>query len=842
MSHSRWILFAKSQTESTPDRFLSGRTKVLPWLTVPIVCLLAASLAWGQPEEEQPDSEPAAEAPADEEEGLPTLEELSLPTVEELLTGKKRDWILLNVRDEVLIVESLVPRPGTIEHIEEQIKEKEEARRRSSTREEREEIQEELNELKDLAVILPVEGSPEFKLPLNRILEIRHHEDLMLRKIDELLEEKNIEQSLELLTRLKQEWDEWEGMEEAQQKILFVDGTHRIDEDQPESALVVLDELYRTRKDYPRLSAQLGRAIRMLTEQALDEENYLKAQYFLNFLHQRYPDHEVFKRFEEQLAAKTNEAMQRADAAAAEGNYRQATIEAEQAVRIWPRTSGIRGPHRTHTERYQRLHVGVVHLPGENPAYPLPSDAEVRQQRLTELPLFEIDRVRDGTAYYRTRFFNEWEPFDLGREMRFTLKQFRQPAEMHNVLTSPDVVLPILQRIDPTHPLYDERLAAFIDSVIVESPTTFTLTFQRVPPRLEPLLARISLATPDEENDALGPLTDPGGFEVLEQTDEEIVYRRKLEQPDDLPKYHVAEIVEHKYSTYEKAVQALHRGEISMLFNMPDWILRRMQNDEEFLKRYFVQQMMLPETHLLQFNPASKPLRVRELRTALAYAVDRQTLLRETVLRDPRARHGRTITTPFLSSSPGRNVLVQPRRYDLSSSLAMLIAAGRKLESDVPKLTMVVAPGPVAEEAAEMMVNVWRRLGLEIDLVRSTDPPPERWDILYRTLQMTEPLAEMWPFLTFQDRARLSDLDDYPDWLKQELVELDRTSDQGRAITALQTLHRHLANDTAYIPLWEIDRFVVLRRNVQGFPQRPVHPYFNIDRWSMEAWFQTELP
>jgi excisionase family DNA binding protein len=43
------------------------------------------------------------------------------------------------------------------------------------------------------------------------------------------------------------------------------------------------------------------------------------------------------------------------------------------------------------------------------------------------------------------------------------------------------------------------------------------------------------------------------------------------------------------------------------------------------------------------------------------------------------------------------------------------------------------------------------RVRLEVDVVLAHEEPPENWDILYRTLQMTEPVVEMWPFLTFQE-------------------------------------------------------------------------------------------
>jgi ABC-type transport system substrate-binding protein len=472
----------------------------------------------------------------------------------------------------------------------------------------------------------------------------------------------------------------------------------------------------------------------------------------------------------------------------------------------------------------------------------VPGDADERQTQLTQMRLFEIDRIRNGTAYYRTRFFDEWEPRDLGRKMRFTLRHFRQPFELQSTVYAADVVAPLLQRLDPNHPAYDERLAAILESIDVASPQEFTLTFRRVPPRLEPLLARVALIEPDPSLAAEATLTDPGGFRIAGQMPDQVCYVRKLAEPDGLPRYHIAEIVEHRYESAEKVVRALELGEISMAPNLPDAIIRRLQADHDFQKRFFIQQYQQPVSHLLQFNPASVPLRIPELRKALAYAVERERLLQEIVLEDPAAHHGRLVTTPFLSSNPGRNVLVKPLRSDFSAAIALALAARQKLKGKIPPLTMVVAPGTIPERVAEELARAWRKVGLTIQVVHDDDPSPPHWDILYRTLQMNEPLLEIWPFLTLEDRAKIQSLDVYPDWLKQEMVQLDRTSDQALAVELLQKLHHHLAESMTYVPLWEVDRFLVFRKTIQGFPQHPMHCYDEVDHWVLEPWYRTELP
>ncbi|WP_417848728.1 ABC transporter substrate-binding protein [Thalassoglobus sp.] len=779
-----------------------------------------------------------AQPPVEEE--LPTIDEMVLPTVQQLLNDTEVDWVELNTGG-VLTVESVVPRPNTLELRQTEIEELEKVRNKTPANQ-RDEIAKKLDEMRHLYVSLPdVQGNPEFRVPLKRVVKIIHHEDLMLRRIHKLLEENKIDPALELMNRLRRNWDVWPGMDETHLRIIFVDAKYRIGQGDAATSLMLLDEVYQADKNYPGLRTQSGYAVQQLVEKALADSDYTRAQFYLNWLRQRFSDHDVYNTFSAQLIGKTDELVEQANSASSSGDFKKASELISSAAEIWPLAPSLKGSHRTHTERFQQLKVGVVDLPGKSDAYFALSPADLRKQRLTRLNLFELERLRDGTAYYRTRFFDEWEPTDLGREMRFTLKQFRQPYEMQAVVTTADIVPLLINRLTPSHPAYDERLSSYVESIEVHSPTEFSLSFRRVPPRIEPLLANISVSATDETT-LSEDLSDPGGFQVFKQDDGTISYNRKIEQPDGLPKYHIAELIEIRYDSYEKAAQALTRGEISMIPDLPDWIIRRMQSDEEFMKKFFILPYQLPETHLLQFNPASQPVRNRELRTALAYAVDRERLLREVVLRDPRALNGKVVTTPFLSSNPGRNILVEPRRYDLSAALAMLLASRKQLKDGIPPLTMIVAPGPTSEQTAQEIAAVWKKIGIDIKLVYAHEPRPEKWDIIYRSVQMVEPLVDIWPFLTIEERARLDDLRDYPDWLKQELIQLDRTSEQSRAIAALQVLHRHLWSDTAVFPLWELQRYAVIRKNIQGYPKTLMHCYDQIDRWSVDSWYQTELP
>src|SRR5690606_26139671 len=90
-----------------PMRCLCGLLAVM-WFGPSLVCGQA-------PEAAATPAPTSANTPAaNDEPPLPKLKEMELPSVEELLHGKPTDWIVM-VNQDVLIVEPVSPRPGTLE-------------------------------------------------------------------------------------------------------------------------------------------------------------------------------------------------------------------------------------------------------------------------------------------------------------------------------------------------------------------------------------------------------------------------------------------------------------------------------------------------------------------------------------------------------------------------------------------------------------------------------------------------------------------------------------------------------------------------------------------------------
>jgi len=789
---------------------------------------------------------PAAETPAAEmapsaspiapsakaENDLPKYEEMQVPEAAALINGPLRDWVVL-ISDRVLVVESLAPRPGTIDK---QLLAFEEKKKQKSGLQgaELEAVEEEMLNLNFLYVTVPGEKeSPEYRISLKQIRQIIHHEDLMMRRMELLAQAGNIDVALEFLNWMLENVPDWPGLGEKRGGLLLEDAKIRMDAGRLEDALVPLEELNSLQADFPGVSEQIGNVLQTLALGAAAKEDYPQAHHHLERLRSLYPNNPQVAVISNGLEQRSSEMLARAEELFKAGKYDEAPEFAEKAAVIWPKLKNLKARHKPIVERYQRLHVGVVRLTGEPSSYPIPVDAELREENLRRIPLFALDRMRSGTAQYRTRFFNEWEPMDLGRRMRFELKQNRQPWESQPLLDAPTVVQMLLDRTNPEHAEFDERLAGLIRSIEILSPTEFMISFERVPSRIEAVFA--SIYPPSDLEEDLGGT----GFKLVVSEPDQTVYRRARPEPAGLQLYHTAEVVEHKYPSHDRVVQALLRGEVSMTPTLPDWHVRRLQADDAVVKDFFILPYAVPTTHLVLFHPDSPAGKSRELRRALSYSIDRDKLLREVILRDPAAAHGRLIESPFPRESYGNSLLARPLTFDLSAALAMSVAATRSLSpkgEPMPALRMVCPPTVTERAAAQSMIRSWKRVGIDVELVPDDEGPQAKYDLIYRVGILPEPVIDWWPIVTLNPRANLQDLTKKPDWLRQQLIELDRTADWSRAVTQTQELHRRLSVDAAYLPLFEVDNFVVMRKNVRGFPARPMHCYDLVDRWTLEAW------
>ncbi len=527
-------------------------------LALPIIVAIAVlprAVLLAQDQNTPAETDPPAAADAAKASGLPKIGEMELPSADDLLTRDPLDWIVLK-SDEVLVTQPVYPRPATLEKLAQQNDELRSAKTRppqdpGETKDEYQaRITRLLEETLNLTVILPdtvqletVNQAAEYTLNIARNIDrIVYHEDLILRRTDKLIDEGKLDKAFEMLLVIDRTAKGWPGFEERRNRLIFEEAQARLKVDDLEAALAFFEELYTLAPQYAGLRDGIGRTIEQLVLKAREKNDLRQARYYITRLKQSDPQHPIAISLIAQFTQEAADLLQQASTQHASGQFSEALASAQQAARIWPAHPQLRNVFRTVASRYQVLTVGVQRLPGDPTPFFLPTAAERRQLSLLAADLFEVRRF-DRAPAYQSRFFEEWTPIDLGRQIVFSLQPRRAGWESMPVLTAPEVVRSIGSRLRPESPLYDERLATFVRSIKVRSPHEFEMNFLNVPVRPQALFrfpVRDVAKLDGSDGDAAEAAPNTGldilssRFRIHERSDDRISYRRVVPQSDRL--------------------------------------------------------------------------------------------------------------------------------------------------------------------------------------------------------------------------------------------------------------------------------------------------------------------
>ena len=836
MSTRRWIALIVSLFIPSPL-----------WSQPPAPTTKAAAQDPAKPKPDDVDAPPPEPDDSEEFQMLPALDAKPLPSMERLLKGPALDWIVLIRGSKVIEVEPVSPRPNTLQRLEDRIRKAMDVPlpkingTDESARNEEKARRRDLNKF-SIVMLKNDEDDGEYRIHIQNIRKIIHYEDLMLQRIDLLLDTQHAADAYELLTALQQRDPNWPGIAERRDRLKFVEGLMKLKRKLYEQAAAQFEQVFNKNPNYPDLGPQLGLAIDPLIQEAVAAGEYRRARHFIARLKRTFPKHAVVSRWTQELTALAAKELQAATAAEQAGNGFVAVDHVELAVKIWPDASENADGYRRICQRYQRLSVGTVELAVGASSTPV---AVERESHLLASSLFEPARMDERLVRYHTRFIQDWEPTELGRSILFRLKKQTAPWEGGELVTAGPVVAEIAARLDPSHADYDERFASYVSGARSLSPFELSVAFRQAPLRPEALF---NFAVPliNRSPDAADTVqTARQRFVRASATPDRVTYRRALAQPTSGKEYYLGEIVERRYPTYERLWQGWLRGEITFVPRVPLSDLARVASLPEVSLFEFAQ----PRTHLIQFHPRHPAFRNNSLRRALVYATDRKTILNDVVLKGRSLASGRVTSGPFAMQHSATNALVSPHRFDTRLAYSMLLAAKKELNGEIPNLRLGVSSDLVEQAAAKELIQQWEAIGVKVGLIEvgpqipfnaAADPAP--WDMLYRTVQMNEPLTDLWPSLTLDTHAKVASLAHLPDWLRQDLIAVDQAGDWSSAEKQLRQLHRDLWSEVHLIPLWEVSEFMLSRKQLRGLPSRPMFPYQDVERWQLQPWFPKESP
>ncbi|MDZ4687691.1 MAG: hypothetical protein SH850_21680 [Planctomycetaceae bacterium] len=838
-------------TGASPMR-LQPRPPMSLILKYALVFLFATSVSVGAQTDPAKPTDPPPEAT------LPKYKDLQPPTADEILKGKPVDWIVL-LNGDVILTDPVHRRPGTLEKIK---AEHDAVSKQAVSAKDLPEKLKKLAELERLKITLfDSTDDPEFTLEIRFIERIVHFEDLIVRRISKTLDERQLPTAYELLMFLDRRARGWDGFDAVYQRFLFLDATRLARDARWEAALMQTELLFDVDHTYPERSSLHGRIIDALIKQAIFDDDYRQARHFLARLERflarlesREPAHAVVETWTTELKRISDDVITQARAAQTSGKPRDASLTIDRAARVWPNLPRLKEAHKELIDAHQILNLGVLRLPNERPSRITPSPADERHRQLTEIALFEPDQLKDDIVRFRSAFIESWDPQNLGRDITFRMKPRRATWESRPVLTSGAIAEALSRRVDPLDPTFDERWAADVLSVESSSPWDWQLRLERIPLRIEsrlrfpvPLSAAEREWSPDLAADSASSPRQQR-FYVTDRTDRTVVWQRTRPQLSSAQPRLLAEVIEHRYDNWERLLQGLQRGEIDGT-PVAEWKdLPALQADS----RFFVLPYALPRTHVLLVAPQSVLATNGTLRRALLHALPREKILLSEVLQlppsigaDTRPPPGRVVTSPFATTSYGHHPQLVSPEFNPILAASLIATAKQQLGGKIPPLTLLVPDDPVVERALPAMIAAWKYVGVDVAPVTATGDDAVQYDLVYRVLQSTEPITDLWPLLSPTGQTDLASIEFLPHWLRDRILELDRAVDWTTAVRLLHRIETEFLLEARWLPLWEVDESLVLRKRMGGLPQSPrlpMHTYHDIEHWALQSWYPTDTP
>lgn len=833
---------------------------------------------------------------------LPTLKEAfqALPSAEAMLTIAPFDWVVLKPEEKsvvtgtvvtkeigeerVITVEPLTPRPRLLETLEQELKEYAATPPPGDPAALKEFRGRQEKLLKFRVLLYGLTDDNEYLVETKFTKEILYFEDVLLRALHRELDAGRVASAYDLLWYVERRQADWPRADDAHRRLLLVEAQQFAARGDPDSALPLLEQLFEhppkatktpDRLDDPaqrrlaeeivgqqKLMEQAVEAIAAVVDRLMDRSlarhDPREARHFLHRLMRWADKHATTVRRRNDLQKRTEQLLDSARKAAAAKDYRTASQLAERASRFWPATPSLRDAHRELTLRHQIAIAGVVRPADLGVVDAFPAREDVAARHLRDHAWFEPREVGLALARYRSRIFEEWEPIDLGRRFRLTVRRRLADWESIELPAASELVDRLEAALRPESLDFDDRIAGWTRGVAMTGVDQMEVAFDRSPLRPESFLAdlrwgRNSRFTAEPLSTAPIELQVAGGSDAGPQREEKLAvklasqtntapasdvrwsYRRIRPQPDAAPVRRLAELQWREFSTDEDAIQSLLRAETSILpwIDLIDVAKFRADN------RFHVLQYRQPETHVVQCRMDHPALRLAELRRALNAAIPRADLLRTHVLRGADPGLARLTATPLPSGNLANHKLLPLPEHSANLAASLALAARQAFGQDWPELRLACPNDRRCKAICEELILGWKRAGIA---VRFMTPDDDRWDLAYRRVSLTDPWAELWPLATHSRTAAVVPLLALKQSVRQRFLDTEQATSWDAASRMLVRLQADLAQEAWMAPLWEVEQFWVGRRNLSELPERPLHPFDQVERWIVPAWYPTETP
>jgi hypothetical protein len=507
--------------------------------------------------------------------------------------------------------------------------------------------------------------------------------------------------------------------------------------------------------------------------------------------------------------------------------YTEAYDATAAMIDIWPFVDGAKELAAEIAREYPLVAIGVEQLataPGSNR---IDHWANERVGRLVDRRLIELRGIGPEGGEYVSPV-GRWQRSDDNRSLDLTLS----PEAM---IPSYKIASLLLGGAQADRPYYLPAWSEVVGGVRIVKANQVEATLRR--PHVLPHallgfpLSEVMIGSGQQQS----PLayTAAGGDES---------HSRYIMPPEiSIPSGKPREVLERRYSSAEAAILALQRGEVDALDRVQPSDLAAVRSIPEVkVVRYAV-----PTLHVLVPNPDQPWASHRTFRRAVMYAINRDVILQQGVLREQSIPGAQLISGPFPAPLAPNDPLsyaydnsIAPHAYEPLLALTLVNIAKREMEAAAqtrnekapPMEELVIGHQPLELHriASRAMAKQLTNLGVPCQAKELTGDDAELadCDFVYAEIVMSEPAIDVVRLFGPQGL--------YPATnphvrLGVRLVQQGTTWNE--VGLRLRQLHRTLHEDLTVLPLWQLPQHFAVRPNVQGLSTATVSLYQEIDQW-----------
>ncbi len=706
----------------------------------------------------------------------------------------------------------------------------------------------------DRVIIHLMEGAQrDFTVKRGSIKSVEYWEDMLLAEGEKQVLRRNFPKAFEYYLAVEARNPNWKGLKEHVETLLFEEGTWALASNERDRGIRLLRELNERRPDYPGLAEKLANAYANRIEEAINKGAFGFGRKILHELEKISPDNPLASELQRRFIQRAEDLTQRAQKTS--GFERLDLLT--QALRIWPKYEPATQQFPEAFRDAPTLDVGVIDVP--RPVAPWRnSTASRRVSPLLYLPIL-ADDSEDALRGKSTsgQLASEVILGDLGRRIDLTLRRGLRWSDGSRQVSAIDVVRALSDRAQPRSPAYNARWADLLDRIETIDIDRLTVRLTRPTLKaaswlLEPIgPAHASWDGRVSTSDGRLPVGD-GPYSFASGTNEQTTYllsdlsaeSGSASSESASPK--IQRIREIRLPDAASAMGAFVRGEVTLIEHVPpDRVEAIRRNEDMKVGRY-----RLPAVHYLAVDGRNPVLMNRSLRRGISYAIDRKTLLEETLLRRPIDEVNRPADGPFSVESYANAADVPPLEHKPLLARMLIAAAKKEMVLNRIRLTLEFPAMPEAQASVSKMAEALRGAGLEIDLVERSASELEqalqsgrKFDLAYRVSRCVEPVWEAGPILcpgydappATDGLAALAS-----PRMMQLLLQLEHATEWTSARELVTQIDRECRDEFPIIPLWQLQEHFAWRTRMKGPADESSHLYQGIERWEIEPWFATD--